>query len=136
MPLQDVVRVPSEKRLYAVASHTTIAHVAALAGVTFRALRYYEEVGLLSPGRNRSGTRLFDRQQRDKAVMIAKLRRMDLSLADIRWFLDRETTDEGRRLFLDRTLNDQLLRLRAKYAEVQAMADQLRTADRQPLSAA
>lgn len=128
--------MPSAKRLYAVQTSSTIAQVATLAGVTFRALRYYEEVGLLSPTRDRSGTRLFDRRQSDKALMIARLRRMDLSLADIRWFLDVETTDEGRRRFLDRALNEQLTRLRGKYAEVQSMVDQLASADLVSLSAA
>lgn len=128
--------MPSAKRLYAVQTSSTIAQVATLAGVTFRALRYYEEVGLLSPTRDRSGARLFDRRQSDKALMIARLRRMDLSLADIRWFLDVETTDEGRRRFLDRALNEQLTRLRGKYAEVQSMVDQLASADLLPLSAA
>lgn len=128
--------MPSAKRLYAVQTSSTIAQVATLAGVTFRALRYYEEVGLLSPTRDRSGTRLFDRRQSDKALMIARLRRMDLSLADIRWFLDVETTDEGRRRFLDRALNEQLTRLRGKYAEVQLMVDQLASADLVSLSAA
>jgi DNA-binding transcriptional MerR regulator len=136
MPAQEVVRMPSARRLYAVQTSSTIAQVATLAGVTFRALRYYEEVGLLSPGRDRSGTRLFDRRQCDKAIMIARLRRMDLSLADIRWFLDVETSDEGRRRFLDRALNEQLTRLRGKYAEVQSMVDQLASADLGSLSAA
>lgn len=136
MSVQEVVRMASEKRLYAIQANATIAQVAALAGVTFRALRYYEEVGLLSPMRDRSGTRYFDRQQRDKAIMIARLRRMDLSLADIRRFLDGETTDEGRRQFLDRALNEQLTRLRGAYAEVQSMVNQLGAADLQPLSAA
>lgn len=136
MPVQKVVQISSEKRLCAVRANSTIAHVAALAGVTFRALRYYEEVGLLSPTRDRAGARLFDRRQTDKAIMIARLRRLDLSLADIRWFLDVETTDEGRRQFLDCALKEQLKQLRGKYADVQSMLDQLASADPLPLSAA
>lgn len=136
MSVQEVVRMQSEKRPYAVQANSTIAQVAILAGVTFRALRYYEEVGLLAPSRDRSGTRLFDRRQCDKAIMIARLRRMDLSLADIRWFLDVETSDAGRRRFLDRALNEQLTRLRGKYAEVQSMVDQLASTDLVSLSAA
>lgn len=61
---------------------------------------------------------------------------MDLSLADIRWILDEETNDEGRRRFLDRVLNDQLSQLRARYAEIQTMMDQLAEADPLSLSAA
>lgn len=125
-----------EDRLSATWTSSTIAQVATLAGVTFRALRYYEELGLLAPTRDRSGARCFDRRQCDRAIIIAKLRRMDLSLADIRWILDEETNDEGRRRFLDRVLNDQLSQLRARYAEIQTMMDQLAEADPLSLSAA
>lgn len=123
------------RRRHAVASVSTIAEVAAVAGVTLRALRYYEEVGLLTPTRLAGGVRRFDPHQRDKAIMVASLRRMDLSIAHIRWVLDVETTDEGRRRFLDGLLNDQLARLRSKYNEIQAAMDRLAAGDPQALSA-
>lgn len=136
MPAPQLIRMSCEKRLSSVRTSSTIAQVASLAGLTYRALRYYEEIGLLTPARDRSGARCFDRRQCDKAIMIARLRRMDLSLADIRWFLDATTTDEERRRFLDRILNDQLARLRGRYVEIQMMMDQFTMADPLPLSAA
>lgn len=129
MPAPQLIRMSCGKRLPDVRTSSTIAQVASLSGLTYRALRYYEEIGLLAPARDRSGARCFDRRQCDRAIMIARLRRMELSLADIRCFLDGAMTDEERRAFLDRILIDQLARLRGRHAEIQMMMDQFTVSD-------
>jgi DNA-binding transcriptional MerR regulator len=65
-----------------------IARLAAMTGATLRALRHYEEVGLLRPVRTRSGGRLFTPRQCETAVLIVLLRRCDVPIAEIRDVID------------------------------------------------
>lgn len=77
----------------------SISRLAALTGVTARALRHYEELGLIRPRRDGHGVRVFDAQECEVASLIVKLRRCDVPLEDIRRILDAQVDDErGARL--------------------------------------
>lgn len=67
--------------LHAVVS---ISRLAAMTGVTPRALRHYEELGLIRPHRAAHGVRLFTPEQCDQAATIALLRRCDVPLEAVR----------------------------------------------------
>lgn len=69
-------------------SGATIAELSALTGATARALRHYEDEGLLSPHRSRGGTRSFPPEQRRRAQIIVRLRDLDMPLSEIRAVLD------------------------------------------------
>ncbi|MBI1196283.1 MAG: MerR family transcriptional regulator [Phenylobacterium sp.] len=56
-------------------------------GATPRALRFYEEQGLLSPAR-RDLTRVYSYKDRARLVLILRGRRVGLSIAEIRDILD------------------------------------------------
>jgi DNA-binding transcriptional MerR regulator len=56
-------------------------------GATPRALRFYEEQGLLSPGR-RDTSRVYSYKDRARLQLIMRGRRVGLSIADIRDILD------------------------------------------------
>lgn len=73
-----------------------IGDLAGKAGTTTRALRYYEEQGLLSPRRAASGYRLYDREAVVRVDNIRTLLASGFTLRDIRSFL----------AFLDRPLPD------------------------------
>jgi DNA-binding transcriptional MerR regulator len=64
----------------------TIGAFARAAGLTPKALRLYDELGLLPPAAvdAESGYRLYDPQQLPQARLIAELRRIDMPLAEIR----------------------------------------------------
>jgi serine/threonine protein phosphatase PrpC len=64
----------------------TIGAFARAARLTPKALRLYDEVGLLPPAAvdSESGYRLYDPGQLDRARLIARLRRIGMPLADIR----------------------------------------------------
>jgi DNA-binding transcriptional MerR regulator len=62
----------------------SISRLAALTGVTARALRHYEEVGLIRPGRDAHGVRVFDRHECEVASLIVMLRRCDVPLNEVR----------------------------------------------------
>ncbi|MCK9927943.1 MerR family DNA-binding protein [Frankia sp. Mgl5] len=74
-----------------------IGELACAAGTTTRALRYYEEQGLLNPQRAASGYRYYDREAVTRVENIRRLLATGFTLQDIRSFL----------AFLDRPLPDQ-----------------------------
>lgn len=65
-----------------------IGELAKRTGLTIRALRHYDEIGLLVPSvRSESGYRLYGRQDVAKLYRIQALRRLDISLAEIQEIL-------------------------------------------------
>jgi DNA-binding transcriptional MerR regulator len=117
-----------------------IAELAAEFGVSLRAIRFYEDKGLLAP-RRIAGARVYTRRDRARLALILRSKAIGASLAEIRQFLDlygahgegrvqqwqwvRERTDrtiralEDRRAAIDATLaelrliNDEVARLLA-----------------------
>ena len=62
-------------------AHTiSIGALAELAGVTVRTLRYYEFRGFIEPLRDRSNVRRYDWVNRQRAVLLARIRRCGLPL--------------------------------------------------------
>lgn len=115
-----------------------IQEVAADTGLTPRAIRYYEEQGLLAPGRSEGAYRLYDAEDLDRLHFIRGLRDdAGFSLAEIRQLLEdedvrvhnraayRATTDatERRRILGDAvtTVDRQVATLRAKVARLEQM---------------
>ena len=89
---------------------------AELAGVTVRTLHYYDRLGLLKPGRNGSGYRLYRESDLERLEQVVALKFLGLPLKDIRELLDsapaelpdalrlqRRALEEKRRL-LDRAI--------------------------------
>lgn len=64
-------------------STISIRELAARTGATLRALRHYEDIGLLTAGRRPSGARCYDADQRRTAALIARLRRLGMPTPDI-----------------------------------------------------
>jgi DNA-binding transcriptional MerR regulator len=52
-------------------------------GLTARAIRYYDQVGLIEAARDRANARVFDAMARRRLGWISKLRQADISLSDI-----------------------------------------------------
>lgn len=61
----------------------TIQELGPRLGVSARALRFWEERGLLSPQRAKGGVRLYDAPTIERAAMIAMLRRHGVGLEQI-----------------------------------------------------
>ncbi|MDP3746368.1 MAG: MerR family transcriptional regulator [Phenylobacterium sp.] len=53
-------------------------------GVTPRAIRHYDDVGLIKPHRNRANRRRLDLAERDRLLFILRLREAGLGLDEIR----------------------------------------------------
>jgi DNA-binding transcriptional MerR regulator len=73
----------------------TIQKLAGLAGVSSRTLRYYDEVGLLSPARvNSSGYRIYGKKEVDRLQQILFYREMGVPLGEIGRILSSDSFDE------------------------------------------
>src|SRR5438552_18680098 len=80
-----------------------VKEVAALSGVTVRALHHYDELGLLTPsGRSGGGYRLYDDDDLLRLQQILIGRELGLSLEEIRRSLDDPSFDRRRALVAQR----------------------------------
>ncbi|GLT02967.1 hypothetical protein GCM10007897_43990 [Sphingobium jiangsuense] len=73
----------------------SISELAAEFGVTPRALRFYEDEGLLSP-RRKGAARLYSLRDRARLAWILRAKRVGFSLTDIREMIDLYDLDDGR----------------------------------------
>ena len=76
-------------------SHFTITDLAAEFGVTPRALRFYEDEGLIAPDR-RGTARIYSHRDRARLAWILRGKRVGFSLAEIREMIDLNDIGDGR----------------------------------------
>lgn len=66
----------------------TVQKLSKLSGISTRTLRYYDEIGILKPGRiNSSGYRIYGQSEVDILQQILFYRELDLKLEDIKKLL-------------------------------------------------
>ncbi len=70
----------------------TVTELAAELGVTPRAIRFYEDKGLIDPARV-GATRVYTPRERARMLLILRGKRLGFSLAEIREFLDLYAVD-------------------------------------------
>ena len=75
----------------------TITDLSAEFGVTPRALRFYEDEGLITPER-RGQARIYSHRDRARLAWILRGKRVGFSLADIREMIDLYDIGDGRRV--------------------------------------
>src|SRR5271166_788370 len=81
----------------------TVTELARQLGMTARAVRFYEDKGLISPGRAGT-TRVFSVRDRARMVLILRGKRLGFSLNTIKEYLDLYDTDITRHAQLNRLL--------------------------------
>lgn len=76
--------------------HFGISDLAREFGITARAIRFYEDEGLLSPGRAGAGNRqrVYSLRDRTRLSLVLRGKRLGLTLAEIRELLDMYETPE------------------------------------------
>jgi DNA-binding transcriptional MerR regulator len=82
----------------------SISDLSAEFGVTARALRFYEDEGLISPER-RGTQRIYSHRDRARLAWILRGKRVGFSLVEIRELIDLYDVGDGRRTQRQRTID-------------------------------
>ncbi|MDP8949926.1 MAG: MerR family DNA-binding transcriptional regulator, partial [Actinomycetota bacterium] len=105
-----------------------IGEVARLVGVPTKTLRYYEDIGLLSPaGRTSSGYRLYGWRELEQIEFIRRAKLMGLTLEQIRELVEvaEEGMSSGVLRRLDELLERKLEETERRLEELRAFRDSL-----------
>ncbi len=127
----DAAHGDGKPRLY------TVTELAAELGVTARAIRFYEDKGLLSPSRA-GATRIYTQRERARMMLILRGKRLGFTLRDIRRFLDLYDVDpqhdEQKRSLL-RAVRERISDLRGMSIALSDTLDELRQIELQASAA-
>lgn len=96
-------------------------------GLTSRAIRYYEQEGLLSPAR-RGRTRVFSLRDRTRLRLIQRGRRVGFSIAEIREILglyDRDGHQRGQLVLLLRKIRERRAAVERQRSDLEAIGEEL-----------
>lgn len=96
-------------------------------GITPRALRFYEEEGLINPQRD-GATRIYSRRDRARVAWILRGKSLGFSLDDIREMLDLYDLGDGRatqRAVTAERCRARAANLREQLSDIQGMIEQL-----------
>lgn len=110
----------------------TIGEIARIYGITLRALRFYEQRGLLKPLR-RGGARFYDSTQRTRLQLILKGKHLGFTLSEISGLLDADAS--AAKPAADFTLDEtmvlaQLRHLEGRRTELDQAIEELRATQR------
>ncbi|HEX8663644.1 MAG TPA: MerR family transcriptional regulator [Beijerinckiaceae bacterium] len=113
----------------------TIGDLAREFGVSLRALRFYEDRGLLSPVRLGS-SRIYDARQRARLELILKGKQLGFTLTEIRALLEREERGESApKLRLSvRQIDDQIAHLERQKGEIETAIAELKAQRQKAMS--
>jgi DNA-binding transcriptional MerR regulator len=113
---------------YALDRRARMSDLSRMWGVTPRALRFYEECGLIDADRDRRNRRLYDRKAVDRLELIVELRKAGVGLSDIREVLSAEgDAEEALEIALGK-LELRRTDLHSALTAVDHVADRLRAA--------
>ena len=115
---QDTRAEGHEARLY------SIGDLASETGVTHRALRIYEEQGLLAPQRI-GNQRIYSHRDRARLILVLRGKRLGFSLADIKEMLELYDVDPAHLEQLRVTLKKAQARIESLEQQQQAIAETL-----------
>lgn len=100
------------------AGHTyTIGELATMSGTTERALRHYEDLGLLSPARGENGYRRYSEKDVERLQQVLLFRACGMGLSEIRGLL------ESPGYSAEKALELHLKTLRARQRELEALVE-------------
>jgi len=72
-----------------------IGEVSRVSGLPIKTIRYYEDMGLVTPLRQANGYRVFDESSLDKLLFLRRARKLDFSVKDCSKLLDMYENPQG-----------------------------------------
>ena len=86
----------------------TVKEMSAITGISIRALRYYDEIGLLKPTElTEAGYRLYDNKALERLQEIMFFRELEIPLTDIKEIMDNPDYDKEQALSAQKSLLEQ-----------------------------
>ena len=102
-----------------------ISEVAAQAGLPPKTIRYYEDIGLVTPVRSANGYRAFREQDVHKLTFLSRARALGFTIEDCRTLLALYEDETRASADVKRVARDHLSQIEAKIADLNAMRDTL-----------
>ncbi|SPJ28016.1 Cu(I)-responsive transcriptional regulator [Falsiruegeria mediterranea] len=102
-----------------------IGDVAAQTGLPPKTIRYYEDIGLVVPGRSDNGYRQFRDQDLHKLAFLGRARALGFTIEDCRTLLALYEDETRASSDVKRVARSHLAKIEAKIADLQAMRDTL-----------
>lgn len=104
----------------------TISELAKEFDISPRTIRYYEEVGLLSPKRTKGNYRIFSRKDRAKLKLILRGKRLGFHLDEIKEMIEMYEVSEPEQIRITLRYGDKKLReIEEKIGELQLLKEDL-----------
>ncbi len=110
-----------------------IAELAFQTGTTVRALRYYEDLGLIKPARTTGNARVYGPEARRAVRDIVALRRWGVSTDEVAKYYVLSTSNQEREDALKQLLQSRLRALDAQREELTEFLGQLQESSRTPM---
>ena len=104
-----------------------IKDVAEISRLPAKTIRFYEEIGLIKPGRAGNGYRKFSENDVHKLAFIGRARSLGFTVEDCRTLLSLYEDRHRASVEVKRIAEDHLSRVEVKIAELQALRDTLRS---------
>lgn len=102
-----------------------IGDVATRTGLPAKTIRYYEDIGLITPLRDDNGYRRFRDQDLHKLNFLGRARALGFTIEDCRTLLALYEDDSRASADVKRVARDHLAQIDAKISDLQAMRDTL-----------
>ena len=102
-----------------------IGEVAERSGIPPKTIRYYEDIGLVTPVRSANGYRAFREQDVHKLTFLSRARALGFTIEDCRTLLALYEDETRASADVKRVARDHLSQIEAKIADLNAMRDTL-----------
>ncbi len=102
-----------------------IGDIAQRTGLPAKTIRYYEEIGLVTPRREANGYRVFDDKDIHRLTFLARARALGFPIEDCRTLLALYKDDTRASADVKRIAQDHLAQIEDKILQLQSMRDTL-----------